>query len=135
MDRRYPLVGAQNDRHHHPQRAGTAHVTLSEDEDEWEPLPPVELKEWWAFLCDKQLMVAPLVFRNHAVFRPDVSRTPRLGEHALPGQRASSLSDTGEYLLARSATRRNDALPRGPQPPAALGTHIIVRSQAVARTT
>jgi hypothetical protein len=131
MNRRYPLVGADGIGTILLQPTGTAHVIVSEDSENWETLPPVELKKWWKFICDKQLMVAPLVFRNHAVFKPDVPNTP-LWVGMRFEEDGQFLNKTGEYLLARSPDEiepmgfldaHSRLLP--------IGTHIIVRSQAV----
>jgi hypothetical protein len=40
-------------------RLGAAHVSLSDDEVHWETLPPVDLKHWWTFLRERELMVTP----------------------------------------------------------------------------
>lgn len=134
MDRRYPLVGAEVQAigtiilH----STGTAHVTVSTDSENWRNLPPVDLKKWWKFICDKEFMVAPLVFRHHAAFRPEVPNTPLWVSKRFE-EDDQFINPTGEYLLARSVDEieptgfldaHSRLLP--------IGTHVIVQSQAVA---
>jgi len=134
MNRRYPLVGSEAWKIGTiillP--TGTARVTLCNEEEHWHDLPPMDLKKWWTFLCEQQIMVGPLVFRHHAVFRTE---NPDAGlwvskPHPQDGQ---FLNSAGEYLLTHSADdvepmgfieAHNRLLP--------IGTHIMVRSRAVA---
>ena len=131
MDRRYPLLGAQKMGTILLNALGTAHVTLSEDEDEWEPLPPIDIKGWWAFLCDRQLMVAPLVFRHNAVFRPDQPDAPPWVSMRFQDS-GQFLSDTGEYLLGRSEGE-TEAVPflEAHSRLLPLGAHVLLRREAL----
>ena len=132
MGRRYPLVGAESIGTIVLNPTATVSLRLSTDSEVWESGPRVELSGWWKFLCDKRLMVAPLIFRDHAVFRPDV-----VGTHPWVSKRFDDdgqfLSKDGRYQMARSehevATMdfleaHSRLLP--------LGAHMIVRSRAVA---
>jgi hypothetical protein len=131
MCRRYPLLGANTLGTIILNSTGTAHVTISEDEENWENLPPVDVRGWWKFLCERQLMVAPLVFRHHAVFRPDSPDAPPWVSMRFEDS-GQFLNHTGEYLLARSADETEPVsfleahsrlLP--------LGTHILIRREAL----
>ena len=131
LNRRYPLVGDNRIGALILHSTGTAVVSLSTDTDHWQVLPPFDLKKWWKFICDKELMTGPLVFRNHAVFSPDVANTP-LWVSMRFREEGQFLNQTGEYLLARSEHETEtisflDAHARL----LPLGTHLVVRSQAV----
>jgi hypothetical protein len=128
MDRRYPLLGAKRVGTIVLNRLGTAHVSLSDDEVHWETLPPVGLKHWWAFLRERELMVAPLVFRHHAVFRPEAPDTPPWVSMPF-GEGGQFLNETGEYLLARSA-EETEPVPflSAHSRLMPLGAHILVRT-------
>jgi len=112
--------------------ASTVSLCLSADMEHWEEGPRVELSEWWNFLCGKQLLVAPLIHRNHAVFQPDDPDTAPWVSKRFDGD-GQFLSETGDYQMARSdeevATMDFLEAHSRLQP---LGTHIIVRSRAVA---
>ena len=108
---------------------GTANILISSDEENWEVLPPVKLKDWWKKLCELELMVAPLIFRNYAVFRTEVDRPPMV---AVQHDNKQFLNQTGEYLLAKSADiiepvsfseAHSRLLP--------LGAHVFVRPRAL----
>ena len=129
IGRRYPLLGNQT--------VGTllltntASILISSEDDQWDTIPPVKLVDWWKKLCEMELMVAPLIFRNYAVFRPDAVDRPPLV--AMMHDDKQFLNITGEYLLAKSVDiiepvpfweAHSRLLP--------IGSHVFVKSKALA---
>ena len=128
IGRRYPLTGRQ---------LGTIMlqehglITVAADST-WEPLPPVPLENWWKFLCAKQLMVAPLIFRHFAAFAcPDSADEVCVG---VPHDDGQFISASGVYNIGKSPnmvkqvsfeTAHGWLLP--------LGTHMLVKSSALHR--
>ena len=130
IGKRYPLLSNHKQGTIILNTQGTAHVTVSEDDEHWDNLPPVELRLWWKFLCERQLMVAPLVFRHHAVFKPEVSDTPPWVAVQFPDKQF--LNTEGDYLMARSPdeteqvsflSAHNRLMP--------MGAHILLRREAL----
>ena len=124
--RKYPLLSLDQD------PAGTITLqhqsaTVTLPEDGWRPRAPVPIEKWWTFLCDRKLMVAPLVFRHYAAFRL------LDGGICVAVQRNGQfIDDQGKYHLGQS----QDTLVATPFPEAhgrllPLGTHILVRADAL----
>ena len=90
----------------------------------------MELGRWWDFLCEQKLMVAPLVFRNHAVFQ---SESSDVWVSAIWEGDKQFLNPTGEYLVAQSknATRSMGFLEAHTRL-LPLGAHIAIRRRALA---
>ena len=138
MDRRYPLQGTSavgtillsKGNEHNP---STARVMIWDDEeDAWQRLPPVKLKKWWPLICEREIMVAPLVFRCHAAFRSQIPNGP-LWVSIPFDEDDQFLDEEGRYQLARSRdeielTEFREAHARL----LPLGAHILVRSSALA---
>ena len=129
IGRRYPLLGVEARGTIMLTTEGTAHFTTGEDTERWEILAPIRIKGWWDFLCKKQLMVAPLVFRHFAVFTSE-DRTPWITMRHADRQ---FVNQDGQYLLTRSNTEQelvpfleahNRLLP--------IGAHLLVKTHALA---
>ena len=102
-------------------------TTIQVNGGNWQPLSPVAIEAWWKFLCDKQLMVAPLVFRHYAAFTGD-NDTLRVAVQ----RQGQFLDDSGCYHLGQS----EDTLEPVPFLEAhhrllPLGSHIDVRARAL----
>ena len=156
--RTYPLLGLN------PNAIGTiclgpdgrndaARITLSEDGVHWHVKPLFDIQHWFERIRVLDLMVAPLVFRHHAVFRDTVN--PRSAPYVavdydpdvLPPHNTDQypvdisdpepvprqfLSHRGTYTLAKSrATCEIVAFPEAHQRLLPLGTFILVETSAV----
>ncbi|MEI6808113.1 MAG: hypothetical protein WCN95_05275 [bacterium] len=133
MDRRYPLEC--------PEQTtigtiillstGAARIMIGND-NTWEPPLLVALNQWWITLETKSLMVAPLVFRHHAVFRPDDGECIPWVAINYGNDEGQFLSMTGKYTLAREAGNiQTVTFSEAHRRLLPIGTHILVRSGAV----
>ena len=134
MDRRYPLVGSKTVLGTLMLQPGSAHLTTTDSEIEngrWNVMPPVELSKWWTTCCDLEVMVGPLIFRHHAVFRGE-GGTDRPPVVVLPHDDGQFLNLMGEYLLAGTCDNiesvdfleaHSRLLP--------IGSHLFVRERAL----
>lgn len=112
--------------------SGVARIMTGRDHT-WDPPLLVSLNQWWKTLCSKKLMVAPLVCRHHAVFRPENDREciPWVAINYTNDDK-QFLSPTGMYTLAREAgTTQNVSFHEAHGRLLPIGTHILVRSSAV----
>ena len=136
MDRRYPIECPNQTMRGTIilQSAGAARIVVGNcDTNTWEHPMTVPLSEWWDALCARQLMVAPLVFRHHAAFRPTNDRecVPWVAINYEDDDR-QFLSQMGMYTLAREAgTTTTVTYSEAHDRMLPIGTHLLVRSTAV----
>ena len=139
LGRRYPLVGTDPDTNMYGtillDPNGLAHITTSIDAGPWTMDPPVSLDSWWKTLQEKELMVAPLIFRRHAAFRAegvDRSSPPWVAiNHRIEGRQF--LTRSGHYLLSRGETAETQEVPfiEAHERLLPIGTHILVEREAI----
>ena len=128
LGRRYPILGAHS--------SGTllltdaAHITITDENEDWQAMPPVPLKDWWNVLCGLEAMTTPLVFRHHAAFLgAGVNRPPLV---AIPHDDGQFVNNMGEYLLAQASDSiepMDFSAAHGRLLP--IGAHILVKTASL----
>ena len=137
LERRYPLMSTNPDEDVQGtillRENGAAHITTCKRDEAWTSHLPVALDRWWIYLQEKELTVAPLIFRRHAAFRADDEESPPWVAINYRNDGRQFLTAKGNYVLSRGDGLDTEEVPftaahRRLLP---IGTHILVKRESI----